>query len=183
MNRYALLGLLAWIVPAISFAHTRWFAEEELQPYVSSEPTALYLSIWALVACVIIGIGIYLERRRMMQADWCQPKAPHAFERAASTFAMVAGAFFVIAGTHEYLFSPNLSALSGAPQTLIVLQIVVGLAFLVGVYSRIAALVLALLWGIGLFFWDYPHDRKRVGSLHGAVCVHYGERLLLTLAV
>jgi uncharacterized membrane protein YphA (DoxX/SURF4 family) len=67
---------------------------------------------------------------------------------------MIAGAFFLIAGTHGYLFSPNLSMDSGIPYLLIVLQILIGIAFLAGVYARVAALALILLWAAGFLYTE-----------------------------
>ncbi len=131
---------------SVLFAHTRWFAHEALPPLATNEPTGLYLTALALVAGVIVGAGIWLEKKRMFQLGWLMPKASHAFEREASVFSMVAGAFLMIAGTHEFLFSPNLSVESGIPMTLIMLQFVLGISFLLGVFARVSALCLIALW-------------------------------------
>ncbi len=147
--RVYLIGLLSFVallVPALALAHTRWFAEVEVPPYITNEPTAIYLGVWALVALAIVMAGIYLERRGLMQLAFLHPRRDHAFPRAAATFSMIAGAFFLIAGTHGYLFSPNLSIASGVPYALVVLQILIGIAFLVGLYARVAALALMGVW-------------------------------------
>lgn len=138
--------LLLALLPSVALAHTRWFAPVEIPPIVSDEPTVLYLTVWALLAAVIVATGIYLEKRGLLQLAFLHPRRDHAFPRAASTFSMIAGAFFLIAGTHGYLFSPNLTIESGIPYTLVVLQILIGIAFLAGVYARVAALGLVLLW-------------------------------------
>ncbi len=148
---YIALFVLASFVPFITFAHTRWFADGALAPYVTTEPTVLYLTAWAIIALIIIGIGMWFERRQLMQLSFLKPRPAHAFERAASVFSMVAGAFLMIAGTHEYLFSPNLSHESGIPMTLIMLQFLIGLSFLLGVFARVSALALAALWVAGFF--------------------------------
>ena len=147
--RIYLIGLLSFVallVPALALAHTRWFAVAEIPPYQTTEPTVLYLAAWALVAFAIVALGIYFERRGMLQLSFLHPKRDHAFPRAAAIFSMVAGAFFLIAGTHGYLFSPNLTIESGIPYSLVVLQILIGIAFLAGIYARVAAVGLALLW-------------------------------------
>ncbi len=140
------LVLIILVVPSLALAHTRWFAEGELSPHETSEPTALYLAAWALASAAIVALGIYFERKGMFQLSFLHPKRDHAFSRAASTFSMIVGAFFLIAGTHGYLFSPNLTFESGIPYTLVVAQILIGVALLAGVYARVAALGLALLW-------------------------------------
>lgn len=133
-------------IPTYAAAHTRWFAVEEIAPYETSESLVLYLALWALIAALIVACGIYFERRAVLQLSFLRPKAAHAFDRAAAAFSMVAGAFFLIAGTHEYLFSPNLTHESGIPMFLIYLQALVGLAFLSGVFARVASLLLIALW-------------------------------------
>lgn len=136
-----------FLVPGEAIAHTRWFADHELQPFRTSEPTALYLTIWLLICTTIVAIGYSLERRGWFQFRWLMPRA---FDRAASAFTMVTGAFLMIAGTHEYLFSPNLTTEHGVPMVFIIVQLVIGLAFLIGVYARLAALLLGALWILGV---------------------------------
>ena len=131
---------------SVLFAHTRWFAHEPLAPLVTNEPTGLYLTVWAFICAAVVAVGIWLEKKRMFQLDWLMPKASHAFAREASVFSMVAGAFLMIGGTHEYLFSPNLSVEAGIPMTLIMLQFVLGISFLLGVFARVSALALIALW-------------------------------------
>lgn len=148
---YTVLFILVSLVPCISFAHTRWFADSALSPYVTNEPTFLYLTVWAIIATIIVAIGMWLERRNLMQLSILKPRPSHAFERAASVFSMVAGAFLMIAGTHEYLFSPNLSHAAGIPMVLIMLQFILGISFLLGVFARVSAIALAVLWVAGFF--------------------------------
>lgn len=146
------LALVAALLPVATFAHTRWFAIGYIPPYVTNEPTALYLAFWAFIALVVVLAGTFLERRGYLQFAFFHPTRDHALPRAAATFSMVVGAFFVIAGTHEYLFSPNLSMEAGMPYLLIVAQILIGLAFLTGVFARVAALFLGLLWLSALMY-------------------------------
>lgn len=152
MTRILLIAssLLVFVSPLTASAHTRWFAEGTLPPFVTNEPTMIYLSAWALVTIVVVLCGIWMERLRILTLNFLKPKVPHAFDRAASTFSMVAGAFLMIAGTHEYLFSPNLSHDAGIPMTLVMLQFVIGLAMLLGIFARVAALALMALWALGV---------------------------------
>lgn len=138
--------LLLALLPSVALAHTRWFAPVDIAQLVSDEPTAFYLVAWALIAGIIVAAAIFLERRGLLQLSFLHPRRDHAFPRAAATFSMIAGAFFLIAGTHGYLFSPNLTLESGVPYAFVVLQILIGIAFLAGLYARVAALGLAALW-------------------------------------
>jgi uncharacterized membrane protein YphA (DoxX/SURF4 family) len=143
---------ILFFTPLFALAHTKWFAENNLTPLHTNEPTTLYLSVWAIVVVLIVGCGIWLESKGWLNFRFLEPKKPHVFARAASTFVMVAGTFFIIAGTHEYIFSPNLTIESGIPALLVYIQIAVGLAFLLGIASRISGIVLAFLW-VSLFFY------------------------------
>lgn len=150
MSRFVFLLLTS--LPVFASAHTRWFADGPIPPLVTTEPTALYLSVWAGIVAVIVACGILLERRGALQFSFLLPRASHQFERAAGAFSMVAGTFLVIAGTHHYLFSPNLTPEIGIPMWLITLQVLVGLSFLVGAFARLSALLLIVLWLISFPF-------------------------------
>lgn len=150
LKRLFYVSLLVFIVPQVTTAHTRWFAHEELLPYKASEPTGLYLGAWALIAAAIVAAGIWMERRGYLMLKFLQPKGPHAFEKASSYFTMIAGAFLMIAGTHEYLYSPNLGIEHGIAPVLVYVQFLIGLAFILGIYARLAAILLAATWLISI---------------------------------
>ncbi len=150
MNKLPFLALAVFFVPFFAFAHTKWFAHGSLPPYVTNEPTVLYLAVWGAIALIMVAVGTWLEKKQLLQLDFIRPKGAHAFDRAASVVSMVAGAFLMIAATHEYFFSPNLSLESGVPMFLIYAQFAVGLSFLLGVFARISALLLAGLWLAGV---------------------------------
>ncbi len=138
--------MLVWCVPLVSLAHTRWFADDHIIVPTPHEPTAMYLGVLGVAALCIVMVGMWLHARNIGRLVWLKPKASQAYDRAAATFAMVCGTFFIIAGTHYYLFSPNLSASAGVPLWLIYTQIAIGLAFLLGIFTRTAAVVLLLVW-------------------------------------
>lgn len=150
MWRFAVV--LISLLPGIALAHTKWFAEGELAPFATTEPTVLYLSIIGIVAAAVVGIGIYLERRGRMQLEFLHPREGHAFARAASAFSMIAGAFFIIAGLYGYLFSPNLTAEAGIQTWMLYAEMTIGAAFLFGIVARVAALGLFALWLCGFFY-------------------------------
>ena len=141
-----LSAIILFALPTLASAHTRWFMAEEVPVYTISEPTEIYLLIIAALVLVTTLAAIWLHQTKHCSLRFLKPKQPHAYERAASTFTMVIGSFLLIAGTHEYLFSPNLSHASGVPSYLIIIQIVVGVAFLVGVLTRLSACLLILVW-------------------------------------
>lgn len=162
-------GLLC--LPFFVSAHTRWFAEEELEPFHTTEPTVLYLAVWAVIAITILYMAVKFHEKGILRLAWLKPKKPHAYERAASTFTMVAGSFFLIAGTHEYLFSPNQSIEAGVPYYLIVVQIFIGLAFLLGIATRTSAIILALTWLSTFYYLGYVSALEDVWVLSTAIFI------------
>ncbi len=169
--RLSLGALLALAIPTLSFAHTRWFAHVPLAPYIPNEPTGLYIALWSGICIAVLGVGLWLERERLLQLNFLKPRVGHAFERASSTFSMVAGAFLMIAGTHEYLFSPNLSVESGMPMFLVMAQFVLGLSFLLGVLARVSALLLIVLWSLGLMVAGFVPMLENLWVLSTAVFI------------
>ena len=143
---------LALSVPFLASAHTRWFAEGEIEPFVATEPTGVYLFVIAIIALLIIGLATMFERVGWLKFSFMRPTAPHALERASSTFSMITGAFFMIAGSHEYLFSPNLSAEVGIPMYLCMAQFAIGLMLVLGVFARVAGLLLVVAWFLGIHY-------------------------------
>lgn len=144
--------IFTFFTPILVSAHTRWFAQGELEPFISTEPTLLYLLACATVSLVIVLMAYLLERYKLLQLNFLQPKTHNAFVRASSTLSIITGSFFMIAGTHGYLFSPNLNYGVHIPTSLIVFQFIVGLMLVLGVYARLGALALMLLWFSGITF-------------------------------
>jgi uncharacterized membrane protein YphA (DoxX/SURF4 family) len=169
--KYLSLVLLGVGLPATALAHTRWFAEHELVPYVSNEPTAFYLAVWGIIILTVVVVGTWLNRQHWLDFDFLRIKKPHVFERANSTFVMMVGAFFLIAGTHEYLFSPNLTAEAGIPMWLIAAQIALGLAFLLGIASRTGGIVLGLLWASTFYYIDTVTALENIWVLTTAIFI------------
>ena len=155
LSKTTLLAIITFSITSIAYAHTRWFADGELEPLVTDEPLSLYITIWGGIVLAVILVATLLQRFRWLELPSLQPKVPHSFERAASGFTMMVGAYFVIAGSHEYFLTPNLTPEAGLPYIFIIIEIAVGLALLIGLGARIAALVLAAAWIISFWFTGF----------------------------
>ena len=81
---------ILFFTPLFALAHTKWFAENNLTPLHTNEPTTLYLSVWAIVVVLIVGCGVWLESKGWLNFRFLEPKKPHVFARAGSTFVIVA---------------------------------------------------------------------------------------------
>lgn len=169
MKNIILAGLLVF-VPSISSAHTKWFADDTL-PIPPPDPTALYISVWAGIILVIVGIGIFLHKKQWFAFNFLNPTKTHVFQRASSAFAMITGTFLLIAGTHSYLFAPNLTQSYGIPSSLIIVQLIIGLAFLLGIASRISGLILAGLWATLFYFTSWIDALENIWVLSTAIFI------------
>lgn len=165
------LLLLGLCLPSTTFAHTRWFASDDLPKLITHEPTMWYLGVCGIGAFVTTLLAIYLHQHGFVRMKWLKPQAEHVYERAAATFAMVTGAFLLIAGTHGYVFSPNLVIGTGAHPVFIVLEIVIGIAFLVGIATRTAAILLMVLWLMTFFTAGFVATIENIWVLSTAVFI------------
>ncbi len=172
MRKIFLLLGLAWIsLPALVLAHTRWFAETDLAPYVTDESTGLYIAVWSAITLLVVLVAVFLQRYPALELSILKPSKPHSFARAASTFTMVAGAYFVIAGSHEYFLTPNLTLEFGIPFWIIIVQILIGLAMLIGVFARAAALALAVLWLLAFQYTGWVQGLENIWVLSTAAFI------------
>jgi uncharacterized membrane protein YphA (DoxX/SURF4 family) len=162
------LGLA--LLPLVSSAHTKWFADDNM-PAVPNEPGEVYIAVWFGIIFVIVTVGLILHKTRWFNFDFLRPHQPHVFERAASTFAMVTGSFLIIAGTHAYLFSPNLTPSYGIPMYLIFIQIAIGLAFLLGIASRVSGIILAGLWATLFYYTSWVDALENIWVLSTAIFI------------
>ncbi|MFT5849962.1 MAG: putative membrane protein YphA (DoxX/SURF4 family) [Patiriisocius sp.] len=165
------LSALLLCLPLSLSAHTRWFAEKELLPLQTTEPTMLYMGVWAFIILIVLLLGIIFHQRNIFRLGFLRPKAPHAYERAASTFAMVTGSFLVIAGTHEYLFSPNLTHEAGIPFAMISIQIAIGIAFMLGIATRTFSFVLMGLYLATFYFGGWLASLEDIWILSTAAFI------------
>lgn len=154
-----------------TYAHTKWFAEEPLEPHITTEPISLYINIWIAIIITVILTAILLQRFRWLELPSLFPSRPHSFDRAASGFTMMVGAYFVIAGSHEYFLTPNLSVENGIPFIFILIQILAGLALLIGLGARIAAIGLALTWIISFWYTGFIAGIENIWLLSTTVFI------------
>jgi hypothetical protein len=65
-------------VPRTADAHTRWFAENDLVPYATDEPHAMYLIGWACIAAAVLAIAYLFEKKGWLRLEMLTPHASHA---------------------------------------------------------------------------------------------------------
>jgi uncharacterized membrane protein YphA (DoxX/SURF4 family) len=154
--------VLLWTLPTSLYAHTRWFAEETLPQLATTEPVSLYILTWSLIGLIIMSIAIFLQRYTYLELSQYKPGPAHDFTKAATGFVMLVGAYFIIAGSHEYFLTPNLSAPDRLPFIFVAMQIIIGIAILLGIASRIAALTLIFIWVVSFFYTGFVEGIENI---------------------
>jgi len=133
--------------PLFAFAHVKWFVGENGLPKTTSdENTFLYLVIWFFTAAIIILSGILLEKylpKIKRSTSYLLNSKKH---KAASLFSLIVGVFFLAASFSGFLFSPDISNINKLDYLMILIQAIVGLAFIVGASVRTGSLALISLW-------------------------------------
>lgn len=140
-------ALFALFLPVFAEAHVKWFTEGGL----SAEPYKLTdLPVLAWIATTIGIVAIFY---------WLEKKLPHpheAISKVKKTVLTIAdfgiGISFLLFSYYGFIFAPNLIAEGDVGNMLLIAQAIIGLGFLLGVYTRIAALGL-----IALYTWTSVH--------------------------
>ncbi len=169
MKLKVIISLFA-LLPVWALAHTKWFVDDTL-PTRPVEINTNFLMIVSVLIILLVIIGIFFEKRKWLAFDFLNPTMPHSFPRAASVFAMITGVFLIIAGSYSYLFAPNLTQDYGIPMYLIFAQIAIGLAFLLGVGSRVAGILLMILWGTLFYYTSWIDALENIWVLSTAIFI------------
>ncbi|MCW1930085.1 MAG: DoxX family membrane protein [Candidatus Kerfeldbacteria bacterium] len=146
--------LLPYLFAQPVHAHAEWFVEETTTslstPFTFSD-TALLL--WVGILCLFLCVGYYLHTRVHIESrlpkwmNWDSTQREKIVHIALSFF----GLWLVLNSMRGIAIEPTHSA-----QWLLYPQTAIGLLMIAGVYKRVAAVALVLLWiaGVGMFgFW------------------------------
>lgn len=171
ITTWTFILLASFFISQPVLAHTKWFADGMLSPLATTEPLSLYIAVWGGIIITTILIAALLQRFQWLELPALNPTRPHSFDRAASGFTMMVGAYFVIAGSHEYFLTPNLSVENGLPFFFILVQILVGLALLIGLGARIAALVLAATWILSFWYTGFISGIENIWLLSTTIFI------------
>lgn len=144
---FLFLGSLAtaFVLPVTTSAHVKWFAESEgyVRPYSFHDTPVL---VWALVTLLLIALGVWLEKKigvPMWLKKHIETLAPIALSLASIGFGLA----FIIFSLNGFIFAPNMLAHGTVGTFLLAMQFVAGLMILLGLYERVGALLLIVLFG------------------------------------
>jgi len=152
-NKIYALALFLLVTPSIVSAHVKWFVEGgTTSTYTTNEPSSYYFMIWTIIGITLISIGILLEKKLPEQSKEKQYKLNSKKPKAASIFSMFIGLFFILASFNGFLFSENLNNLGNLSSTLLISELVIGVALLLGIAVRFFSVGLLILWFVSFFY-------------------------------
>jgi uncharacterized membrane protein YphA (DoxX/SURF4 family) len=149
-------------------AHVKWFIDP--RPYPTQYDRLLSLPVLAAFAIALGAIGsAYLIQHRVPE-----PRAVRALERFAATgplaLGVALGASLLAAAAAGWLFVPSLAVARDAEgYALLAVEAMCGLLVLVGLYTRVAALVLAVLGVVAMMPFSFESILEQVHILGIAV--------------
>jgi uncharacterized membrane protein YphA (DoxX/SURF4 family) len=146
----ALLGML----PIKSYAHVKWFAEENItyhKPYSFLDQNILIIT---LVAILIIIIGFILERKI---------KIPEKFQKYISKIAPIViscstiffGLALIFFSFYGFIFAPNLIEFDLFFKLMLGLQLIAGIMILAGFYEKIGGLLVIILFFLSILKFGF----------------------------
>lgn len=144
--KYLFLALLA--VPSLAMAHVKWFAEEEnFVPKYNISDSHIIIAI--IIGLVIIGLGIYLEKKLHVPhklEKTIQKWAPGVLSIASIGFGLA----FIIFAFKGFIFAPNLPAVGNMGALMLSIELIAGILILLGFYERIGGLLILVLFFLGI---------------------------------
>ena len=129
------------LLPAGAYAHVKWFTDTGIpaDPY---KLTDLPVVAWVVASILIIAIFYLLENKLP-----CPPEPSTKFKKTILTVADIGiGISFLLFSYFGFIFAPNLPASGEIGTLLLIAQAIIGVGFLLGVYTRIAAVGLVVLY-------------------------------------
>lgn len=132
-----------WLFSVPAFAHVRWFvaASPEGRPYALTDIPVL---IWIMVACVVVLLGVFLERK-LTVPRWFSTRVRRWGPSALSAASIGVGAALILFSLGGFIFSPDLHVHDSSGMALLILQAVAGALLLFGLYERVGALIVFTL--------------------------------------
>ncbi len=150
---YILISFFLFSVPTISYAHVKWFVDEHskegVAPNLFQSPL---LGPWVILMIVAVLFFYFLEKKLPPQTKDKTYKINSLKPKIISFFGVFVGLFFILASLSGFIFSENLKNLGTLSNTLLSIEAIIGISFLIGLGVRFFSVVLFLLWLFVAFY-------------------------------
>ncbi len=137
---------------------------------------------WIIIALVVIGIGVLLERKGPRLGRHARARLHHYEPLALALFSIATGAALLISSYLGYIFAPNLDLTGTIGTALLAVQSVIGALLVLGIFVRLAAVALAgfYLFVVGYFGAVEVIDALIVFGISLALIISGRPRLRIT---
>lgn len=152
-------------LPTFALAHVKWAVDVDQVEAVPKDPLFTQLTPVNLVLGIVAlaglsgltGLSVYL-RRRSLRAP-CEPLAPVSgvakYSPYVSTVLSVSlGVGLVVAGLAQEFIAPELPLAGGLRPALIAVQLMVGALLIAGLFTRLSAAAVFLLYAVGVLLYQ-----------------------------
>lgn len=136
--------------PSISYAHVKWFAKElgTARPYQITDTPVL---IWLGIIILLLLAGVYLEKKLTIPKYLTNSK--NKLSQLGHTIATIGfGLALIIFSFNNFLFAPSLSLNN---TFLLALQAISGAMIVLGLYQRVAAIIIFLIFIFGINHYGF----------------------------
>ena len=145
------IALVMAITPATASAHVRWFIEEESYPPRWERFVSLSTLLVVAVSLALLGALLLLRRLVGNQHFPNPPFLAYMEPSATALLAVHTGISLVFFASQVDLFVHSLQLDKGfTGWLLVVLQVIVAITLITGLFDRVGALLLAGVWLLGL---------------------------------
>jgi len=158
IKRVFVLGFaFALLLPFTASAHVKWFVADDLVSTRAYSFFDLPVILWMIISLLIISIGILFEKNLPSPRRLSFSFFSYIDPVIITIFSIFIGIGLVIFSFQGLIFAPTLVADSSFEYTLIVVQTIIGISFILGTFVQLSAILLALLYGVALWhfgFWQ-----------------------------
>lgn len=140
------------LLPKIASAHVKWFVEENTHLEIPNEDLISFGLIAVFMSAVIVLMSIILENHLPDLPKNIQYWLNSKKHKAASIFSIIMGASLLLSASQGFLFSPDMANLGFLKSPLLAIEVMLGLAFIVGFKIRIASISLLIFHYILIFY-------------------------------
>lgn len=148
---YFIISLLIFL-PVMASAHVKWFVENGAHNEVPKEDLIPFSLIAVFMSAVVILLSILLENHLPDLPKNIQYWLNSKKHKVASIFSIIMGVFLLLSAYQGFLFSPDMANLGFLKSPLLIIEILLGMAFLIGFRVRIASISLLVLYYILIFY-------------------------------
>lgn len=167
---------ILFLVPFVTSAHVKWFADDSyVNPIQNYQWSDGPVDIWITVVLSLIVFGVLFEYILPSPRKFSHPFFDYLDPIIISLFSIMTGIGFVVFSVSGYIFAPPLIPYSLFGYALILIQAIIGIGFVLGVFVQFLSLLLIAIYVMSAFYFGFQNALETLEIL--------GISLMLFLSV